>query len=312
MQAVMLTGYGDVEKLELCEVDDPNPGPRQIKVEVAGASINPVDWKIRRGDLRAMLPLHLPTILGRDVSGVVVAVGSDVREFAVGDRVMGLVQHGYAELVVASVDAFAKLPPEIETDQAAVIPLVGLAGSQLVEEAVEVRAGDKVLVTGAVGSVGRVAVFVAKQHGAQVIAGVRASQRAVAERLEVDAVVALDDPDDVGRLPQVDAIADTVDGEVLASLLEKVKPGGIVGTVLSAPDSAAEKGLHVHAILAHPDSDQLARLGDAVVRGDLVLPIERRFPLSDAATAQYVAEAGGVGKVLLVPTGRTGARGQMP
>lgn len=302
MKAVVLTGYGDVEKLALVDVDEPNPGPRQIKVKVAGASVNPIDWKIRRGDMRAMLPLHLPTILGRDVSGEVVAVGAEVTAFEVGDRVMGLVQHGYAEMVVASVDAFAKLPLEIETDQAAAIPLVGLTGAQLVEEGVNAHAGETVLVTGAVGSVGRVAVFAAKRRGARVIAGVRASQREAAERLEPYDVVALDDPSEVNRLPQVDAIADTIDGQVLASLLDKVRPGGVVGTVLEAPAGAAEHGLRVHAILAHPDPHRLAQLGEAVVRGDLILPIDRRYPLSDAQTAQQVAESGGVGKILLVPT----------
>lgn len=301
MKAVLLTGYGDVEKLQFTEVEEPNPGPRQLKVRVAGASINPVDWKIRRGDMRAVLPLELPTILGRDVSGEVVAVGLDVHEFQPGDRVMGLVQHGYAEYVVASVDAFAKLPPEIEMDRAGALPLVGLTGAQLVEEGVDVHAGDKVLVTGAVGSVGRVAVFSAKQRGAKVIAGVRSNQRDSAEKLEVDQIVALDDPSEVARLTRVDAIADTVNGEVMSALLDKVRRGGVVGTVLSPPPGAAEHGVRVHAILTHPDPKRLAELGDAVVRGELILPVDRRFPLSEAPAAQDLAEAGGVGKILLVP-----------
>ena len=302
MKAVVLTGYGDVEKLELREVDDPNPGPRQIKVKVAGASINPVDWKIRRGEMRSMLPLHLPTILGRDVSGEVVAVGQDVTEFRVGDRVMGLVEHGYAELVVGSVDAFAKLPREIELERAAALPLVGLTGSQLVKEGVGIRAGERVLVTGALGSVGRVAVFTAKQRGAQVVAGVRSRQRTQAEKLNVDDIVAVDLPDEIKRMRPVDAIADTVNGKVVLSLLDKVKPGGVVGTVLGPPPGAEKQGLRVHAILTHPDAERLAEIGEAVVKGQLVLPVDRRFPLELAQVAQHVAEAGGIGKVLLVPS----------
>ncbi|MES1188913.1 MAG: NADP-dependent oxidoreductase [Myxococcales bacterium] len=302
MQAVVLTGYGDVEKLELREVEEPNPGARQIKVQVAGASINPIDWKIRRGDLRGMLPLHLPVILGRDISGTVVAVGHEVKEFEVGDRVMGLVEHGYAELVVAPVEAFAKLPPEIELERAAALPLVGLTGTQLIEEAAEVKGGQRVLVTGALGSVGRVAVFAAKRRGAQVVAGVRARQRQEARKLEVDEIVALDDPDDIARMKPVDAIADTVNGKAVQAVLDKVNPGGIVGTVLGPPLGAKEQGLRVHPILAHPDPERLAALGEAVVRGELVLPIDKRYPLSDVQTAQHVAEAGGVGKVLLLPS----------
>jgi NADPH:quinone reductase-like Zn-dependent oxidoreductase len=301
MKAVVLTGYGDVEKLELQEVDEPQPGRRQIKVKVAGASVNPVDWKIRRGDMRAMLPLHLPTILGRDVSGEVVAIGPDVTEFEVGDRVMGLVEHGYAELVVGSVEAFAKLPPQLELHRAAALPLVGLTGMELVEEAVDARAGERVLVTGAVGSVGRVAVFAAKKRGAQVIAAVRERQMAEAEKLDVDYIVAVDRPGDIRRMRPVDAIADTVNGKVVASLLDKVKPGGVVGTVLGPPLGAEEQGLRVHAMLAHADPERLRRIGEAVVKGELVLPVDRRFPLSQAQMAQQVAEAGGIGKVLLVP-----------
>ena len=301
MKAVVLTGYGDVEKLELREVEEPNPGPRQIKVKVAGASINPIDWKIRRGDLRSVLPLHLPTILGRDVAGEVVAVGRQVTEFQVGDRVMGLVQHGYAELVAGAVEAFAKLPDEIELHRAGALPLVGLAGSQLVDEAVAPHSGERVLVTGAVGSVGRVAVFTAKKRGAQVLAGVRSEQRAEAEKLDVDEIVALDDADAIKRLKPIDAIADTINGKVVASLLDKVRPGGVVGTVLNPPLGAKEQGLRVHAILAHPDSKCLEAIGQAVVKGELVLPVDRRFPLAEAQVAQHVAEAGGIGKILLVP-----------
>lgn len=302
MKAVVLNGYGDVDHLELREVDEPFPSARQIKVRVAGASINPVDWKIRRGELRAWLPLHLPTILGRDVAGEVVAVGADVTEFEVGDRVMGMVSHGYAELVVASVESFAKVPSELDLEQAAALPLVGLTGTQLVEEGVEIRAGERLMVTGAVGSVGRVAVFAAKRRGVQVVAGVRGAQREEAEKLDVDEIVALDEPEAIERLEPVDAIADTVSGKAVASLLDKVKPGGVVGTVLGPPLGAKEQGLRVHAILAHPDPAKLAQIAEAVAHGELVMPIQRRFPLGQAPAAQHVAEAGGsLGKVLLVP-----------
>src|SRR4051812_26656799 len=217
MKAVLLTGYGDTDKLELAQVPEPRPGPGEVKVHVAGSSVNPVDYKIRRGDLRHAMTLELPAILGRDAAGEVVEVGPGVKALEVGDRVMGLVQHGYAELVVAPEESFAKLPPEIETAEAAVLPLVGLTGAQLIEEAVAPKPDDLVLITGALGSVGRVAVFAAKRLGARVIAGVRKSQFAQAELLDADIVIALDDPRDVLGLPPLDGIADTVDGKVLES-----------------------------------------------------------------------------------------------
>jgi NADPH:quinone reductase-like Zn-dependent oxidoreductase len=249
-----------------------------------------------------MLPLQLPAILGRDVSGTVVAVGPEVTEFQVGDRVMGLVEHGYAELVVAPVEAFAKLPVELELERAAALPLVGLTGTQLIDEGVQVQGGQRVLVTGALGSVGRVAVFIARKRGAQIVAGVRARQRDEAASLEVDEIVALDDPREIERMRPIDAIADTVNGKAVQAVLDKVIAGGVVGTVLEPPLGAKEQGLRVHPILAHPDPKQLAALGEAVVRGELVLPIDKRYELSDVQTAQQVAEAGGVGKVLLLPS----------
>ncbi len=300
MKAVLLTDYGDVDKLVFKDVPEPTPGLRELKVQVEGASINPVDVKLRRGELRAQRPLEFPTILGRDVAGTVREVGAAVKEFQVGDRVMGLVDHAYAEVVVAPVEAFAKVPDEVDAETASALPLVGLTGAQLVEEAVQVKPGDVVLVTGALGSVGRVAVFTAKQCGARVLAGVRSSQREQAETLDADAVVALDDQQELDALPQLDAIADTVSGAVLESLLSKVKRGGVVGTVLATPKSGPHD-LIVRTMLVHPDAARLTELGEAVADGELELPVAQRFPLSDVQNAQRLAEQHGVGKVVLVP-----------
>lgn len=299
MKAVLLTDYGDVDKLVIKDVPEPTLGLRDVKVQVGSASINPVDVKLRRGDMRAMRPLEFPTILGRDVAGTVREVGDAVKEFRVGDRVMGLVDHAYAEVVVAPVESFAKIPDEIGTEEASALPLVGLTGAQLVEEAVQVKSGDVLLVTGALGSVGRVAVFAAKQRGARVLAGVRSSQRQEAETLEADGIVALDDPREVDALPPLDAIADTVNGAVLESLLSKVKRGGVVGTVLGKPKASAED-LTVRTMMVHPDAARLAELAEAVADGELELPVAKRFPLSEVRSAQRLAEQHGVGKVVLV------------
>jgi NADPH:quinone reductase-like Zn-dependent oxidoreductase len=300
MKAVLLTGYGDVDKLEVGIVPEPSPGPGQVKVRVVAASINPVDCKLRRGDLRSMMPLELPAILGRDVAGEVVQVGPGVTTLAVGDQVFGLVQHGYAETVVADVEAFARKPPELEAVEAAALPLVGLTGAQLMEETVDVKPGDVVLVTGAVGSVGRVAVFAAKRRGAKVIAGVRETQRDDARALDPEGIVALDDPREIAQLPPLDAIADTVNGEVIGKVLGKLKQGGVLGTVLGPPQGARERGIVVHTMLTHPDSRRLGELGESLAHGHLELPIDERFPLAEIRQAQKRAERHGVGKVLLV------------
>ena len=299
MKAIVLTAYGDVSKLEPRDLPDPTAGPNEIKVRMAGASINPIDWKLRSGAAAARIPLELPAVLGRDASGEVVEIGPGVTTFKVGDRVMGLVRSGYAELVVAPVDAWAEVPPKLNLVDAAALPLVLLTGTQLIEEAVNPREGDVVLVTGAVGSVGRAAVFVAKARGAKVWAGVRKAQRAEATKLGVEGVVALDDDADIDRLPQLDAIADTVGGETTRKLLERVKKGGTIGSVVGEPAGAKERGLVVRGFMAHPDAPRLAALGRAVAEGQLVIPIAKKFPLLEARQAQTFAEKGPGGKVVL-------------
>jgi NADPH:quinone reductase-like Zn-dependent oxidoreductase len=299
MRAVVLTAFGDVDKLVLRDEPEPTLGPNDVKVRVAGASINPVDWKIRSGSYKRV-PIELPLILGRDVSGVIVELDSHVTGFAIGDRVMGLVGRGYAEIVVANAATWAAVPDRVDLVDAAALPLVLLTGTQLVEEAVNPERGARVLVTGAVGSVGRAAVFAAKERGAHVWAGVRRAQKAEAGKLEVEGVIALDDDVEISSLPELDSIADTVGGEALQRLLGRVKRGGTIGSILGEPAGAKERGLVVRSIMAHPDGGRLAELGLAVADGRLVIPIARRFPLAEARQAQTLAEGGAGGKVVLV------------
>jgi len=299
MKAVVLTGYGDVEKLELRELPAPRVGPGELSVRVSGISINPIDWKIRRGDLRGVMPIELPVTLGRDASGEVIEVGPGARGFAIGARVMGYVQAAYAERVVAKAESWAIVPPQIDLIDAAAIPLVGLTGSQLID-AVDPSAGQTLLVTGAVGSVGRVAVFAARARGAQVWAGVRRTQKQDAAQLGVDHIVALDDDRELDALPQLDAIADTVGGDTMQKLLSHVRRGGTIGSVLGKPPGAEERGLVVRAIFAHPDPVRLAELGRAVAERRLAIPIARRFPLAQVRAAHSFAERCAGGKVILV------------
>src|ERR1700677_737397 len=195
MKAAVLVGYGGVDQLELRGVSEPKVGPGQVKVRVIATSINPIDWKLREGAKRPGMSLELPAILGRDASGEVVEVGPGVTRFRVGARVTGLVWGAYGERVVADEGAWAEVPESLDLADAAAIPLVTLTGAELVGEGVRPRAGDTVLVTGALGSVGRVAVFVAKSRGVKVWAGVRRTQKDAAVALGVDGVVALEDED---------------------------------------------------------------------------------------------------------------------
>ncbi len=301
MRAIVLPEYGPPSALQLRTIADPKPGAREILVRMAGASLNPVDWKQRSGALRQYMPLDLPAVLGRDASGTVAAVGAGVTEFTVGDRVLGRVHGGgYAELVVAPVDAWAIVPAKLDLADAGALPLVVLTGAQLAEGAVDAQAGETILVTGALGGVGRTAVFTAKARGAKVYAGVRGSQKAEAAKLDADGVVAIDDEGEIAKLPLLDGIADTVGGETIQRLLAKLKPGGKLGSVLGEPAGAKEKGFVVKAFMTHADPKRLGELARAVADGKLVIPIAKRFPLAEAAAAHALAEKHVEGKVLLL------------
>ena len=301
MKAVLLRGYGDVSQLSYEDVPEPLAAAGEVLVKTIAVSINPIDWKLRRGDLKEMMPLEFPTILGRDLSGEVVALGEGVEGLKVGERVFGLVNRSYAEYVLCKPVDLARTPENLDGIDAAALPLVLLTGSQVIEVGVRPRPGEIILITGAIGGVGRTAVHVAKQHGAHVIAGVRSSQRVEAEGLGADRVIALDDLKEIADLPELDAVADMVGHETIDRILPRIKKNGVLATVLGAPPSAEGRDLRVVTIWAQPDSVRLEELGREVARGVFSIPISKRVKLSQIREAQQLAEKGGIGKILLTP-----------
>jgi len=301
MKAVLLHGYGEVDQLSYEDAPIPAPAAGEVLVQTIAVSINPIDWKLRRGDLREMMPLEFPAILGRDLSGEVVALGEGVDGLKVGERVFGLVNRTYAEYVVCKPEELARIPEGLDGIDAAALPLVLLTGSQVIEVGIRPRPGEIILITGAIGGVGRTAVHVAKQHGAHVIAGVRAGQRAEAEHLGADRVIALGHMSEVGSLPELDAVADMVGHDTIDRILPHIRQNGVLASVLGAPPSATGRDLRVVPVWAQPDSGRLEELGTEVARGLFSIPIGRRLKLSQIREAQQLAEKGGIGKVVLTP-----------
>src|SRR6202522_2782286 len=240
MKAAVLHEYGGPEKLRFEDnVPDPQIRGGTVLIEAAAASVNPIDWKLRSGMRQKDFPLSFPAILGRDVSGTVRAMGANVKHFKVGDRVLALSNKTYAELVAVDDSDVTHLPDGVDLSDAAAIPLIALTGDQLVRLATNVQKGQVVLITGALGSVGRAAVHTAKKIGAQVIAGVRGKELDAARSLGVSDVLAIDDDKAIEKFLMVDAIADTVVGEVAAKLIAKVKQSGSFGYTAVLPESAA-------------------------------------------------------------------------
>jgi NADPH:quinone reductase-like Zn-dependent oxidoreductase len=301
MKAIVLHEYGGPSKLVYEDVPDPVAGEGQVLVRVTASSVNPIDYKMRSGEAKERFPLDLPAIIGRDLSGIVRAVGDKVSGFTPGDRVMAIGNKAYAELTVVPATDLAKVPDGLDLAEAAALPLVTTTGEQLITRGTKIQSGQTVLVAGALGGVGRSAVWTAKKAGALVIAGVRKSQLKEAESLGVDQVIALDDKAALEKLGFVDAVADAVGGETAQMLLGKVKQGGVFASVLGPPANAKmHPTVQVEAVRAVPDAAGLRILAEDVLAKRLVIPIDRMVPLAETGEAQAAAEKGGIGKVILL------------
>jgi len=300
MKAVVVHQYGGPEVLKFEDYPDPVPGPGEVLVRVAATSVNPIDYKRRAGLTKDFYPLTFPGLIGVDLAGTILKGGPGVEGFSVGDKVFAMADNTYAELCVVKAAMLAKVPMGLDLIQAAALPLVTITGNQLMS-ATGIKAGQTVMVVGAVGNVGRSAVFTAKQRGATVIAGVLKRQIDEAKTVGADQVVPTDDDTAIASLSPLDAIADTVGGRTAEKLIAKVKAGGVYASVVEAPQNAAKyPSVRMAHVFSKFDRKTLESMAEAVRDGKLVIPISQKLPLNEAAEAQAEAEKGGIGKILLV------------
>ena len=301
MKAIVVHQYGGPEVLKWEEYPDPVPGQGEVLIKVAAASVNPIDYKRRAGLTKDWYPMKFPGLIGVDIAGTVVKIGTGVEGFYVGDKVFAMADDTYAELCVVKVAILAKVPEGLDLIEAAALPLVTTTGNQLLL-ATDIQAGKTILIVGAAGNVGRSAVFTAKERGATVIAGVLKRQFDVAKRVGADQVIATDDDTAIANLSPLDAVADAVGGKTAEKLIAKVKPGGIYASVVGAPRNATDyPSVKVVKIFSKFDRKTLESMAEAVRNGKLAIPISLKLPLSEAAKAHAMAQKGGIGKILLVP-----------
>jgi len=300
MKAIVIHQYGGADQLKYETVPDPRPKIGEVLVRLAATSVNPIDFKVRSGAVQAYFQAQFPLILGRAAAGTVAELGPGVSAFKVGDRVMALTNQTYAELVAIKVHDLAHIPDGLDTMQAGAIPLVTLTGEQLITRGVKPSAGQTVLVTGAIGGVGRSAVYALKNAGAKVIAGVRESQIEEAQELGADDIISLEDEEQMKKHAPYDGVADTVGHETAAKLLGMVKPGGTFASVLGEPSNRKEHPeVNVVPIRVVEDGAELEKLAQAVKDGKLRIPVGATLPLEKMAEAHHLAEKGGIGKVLI-------------
>jgi NADPH:quinone reductase-like Zn-dependent oxidoreductase len=307
MKAVRMHAYGGVDQLVYEEVPGPVPGPGEALIRVQAVAVNPVDWKIRAGYLQQIFPMTFPAILGTDVAGIILSSGGNGNGngngFHAGDRVIACLdarQGGaYAELVVCPLNRLVAIPAGMDSSLAASLAVPGLTGTQLVEQGLAASSGKRILITGAIGAVGRIAVQMAARAKAEVFAGVRSSQAAEASKLPVRGVIALDDPAALkAAAGTFDGVGDTVGGPVGAATLALVSEGGRFVTIAGAPPEAP--GIQTQMMAMQFDRSMLQRIVTLAAANQLSLAEIQELPLQEAARAHQLGESGGAGKLVLV------------
>ncbi|HBZ06773.1 MULTISPECIES: NADP-dependent oxidoreductase [Massilia] len=306
MKAVRIHQYGGREVLSIDDIPVPTIAPDEVLVRVVAASINPVDWKVREGYLAQMIPHALPLTLGWDVSGVVEQVGAQVTDWQVGDAVFSrpdLARNGtYAEYVAIRAGECARKPRTISHVEAASLPLAGITAWEAMMDAAKVGPGQRVLVQAGSGGVGSLAIQLLKAAGATVIATASSRNRALVESLGVDQFVDYTATKVADAVAPVDAVFDTIGGEVQEAAWDILKPGGIQVSIISPPseEKAARLGVRAGFVFIGPNAPVLERLADMVDGGRLRPIVGAEFALEDIAAAHALSESGrAVGKIVL-------------
>jgi NADPH:quinone reductase-like Zn-dependent oxidoreductase len=306
MKAVRIHTYGDASVLRYEDAPMPDIGPDDVLVRVVAASVNPVDWKFREGYLKQMLPPQFPITLGWDVSGVVEAVGKNVSRFKVGDAVFSrpdIKRNGtYAEYVAIREDELARKPQTISHIEAATLPLAGIAAWEAIISTAKVAAGQRVLVHAASGGVGSIAVQLAKSRGAYVIATTSEKNCALVESLGADEVIDYRAQKFETMVRDVDAVFDTIGGQVQEASWQVLKPGGILVSIIGTPSEEKAKALGVRSafLFIGPSAPILAQLAELVESGKLRPLVGAEFALKDIAKAHVLSQSGhAVGKIAL-------------
>ncbi len=310
MKRVQYLRYGGPGELRLDEVQRPEPERGEIRVHVRAAAANPMDWKIRRGEMKALSGFRFPRGLGHDFAGVVEAVGPGVEQFKLGDDVFGVTsirQAGaFAESIVADEKNVGLKPPSISFEQAAALTVVGgTAWNALVAKA-RLTAGQSIFIAGCLGGVGRAAVQIARMRGANVVGSCSASGREDALALGVSEAVDYRAFDIAPYRHRFDVVFDTAGALSLSQCGAMLKRRGMSLHIVPTPAKLIGCLLpsRHHLVFGNPTLQSLAGIAEAAERGQLVPAIGRIVPLSEAIPAVVELERTGSpkGKLVIVPT----------
>jgi NADPH:quinone reductase-like Zn-dependent oxidoreductase len=306
MRAVMFDSYGSPQVLTLKEVPSPQTAAGEVLVRVHAAGVNPLDWKVRAGHVKAWLQHRLPLIPGWDVSGVVEAVGSGVRAFKVGDAVYGMLAFthngAYAEYVATGTRNLAPKPGSIDHVHAAAVPLAALTAWQALFNVARLTLGQTVLIHGAAGGVGHFAVQFAKWKGARVIGTASSGNEGFLRELGADEVIDYRTRPFEEVVHDVDVVFDPIGGDTQERSWKVLKKGGVLVATLgiSSPEAATEYGVRGEGVMVGPDNAQLTQIATLIDAENVKPAVSAVLPLAEAARAHELSQTGHVrGKIVL-------------
>jgi NADPH:quinone reductase-like Zn-dependent oxidoreductase len=308
MKAVRMHDYGSIDSLVYEDVAQPVPAADDLLIKVRAAGVNPVDWKIVEGFGKGWLGHGLPHILGCDFAGVVEAMGSAVTRFKAGDAVYGytsMAREGtYAEYVIAKESEIAAKPEALDFAEAAALPVATLTASQALFGLAGLAAGQKVLIHGAAGGVGSMAVQLAKAQGAYVIGTASARNAEFVKDLGADEVVDYTTTKFEEVVKDLDVVFDLIGGDTQQRSYAVLKKGGFLVAASQPPDETTAKSYGIRAAMVgtQPSGAKLEEVNALVEAGKIKTFVEKLFPLSEAQAALELSKQGRTrGKIILRP-----------
>ena len=306
MKAARIHAYGDASQIRIEDAPLPALNDDDVLIRVVATSVNPVDWKIRKGYLKSMIPYEMPLIMGWDVSGIVEQIGSAVTKFKPGDAVYSrpdIARNGaYAEFVAVREREIAFKPTTISHVEAASLPLVSITAWESLFTTANLTAGKKVLIHAGAGGVGSIAIQLAKAKGAHVTATASAAKSALVKSLGADEVIDYRAEDFSKLAKDMDVVFDTVGGETQEKSWSTLKPGGMLVSITAKPseDRAKAEGKRAGFVFIGPNAPILTDLAQMVDAGKVRPLIGAEYGLNDTAKAQEASETGrATGKIVI-------------
>ncbi len=304
MKAILIHEYADDAEMTYTEVERPEPKADEVLVKVHAAAVNPIDWKIRGGRGRKF-GMEMPLILGADFAGRVEKTGSKIEKFKSGDAVYGKILVGcYAEYVIVKENELVRKPENFDFEEAASIPMGALTSWQAVFDKADLKSGQKLLVHGASGSVGSMAVQIAKAKGAYVIGTASGHNQEFVESLGADDFIDYTATAFEDVVKDVDVVLDPIGGDTHQRSYKVLKKGGILVSLVQQPSDELMEKYQVKALImaSQPNPEQMNEITELVEAGKIKTKVGKVLPLSEAEKGLRMSKEGSVlGKIVLVP-----------